>query len=86
MPIEQQSFVDILKAEISACEATLEKNPTWIKLQAARRTLAAYEGPPEKKPRAKARPSCANCGRAFTAHLKGGFCDKTKTRAYEAVS
>jgi hypothetical protein len=73
---EQSSFVDILKAEIAQHEAALERNPTWIKLQAARRTLAAYEGPEPKKHRAAAQPKCARCGRHASAHING-FCPRS---------
>ncbi len=71
---EQRSFVDILKAEIAQHEAALARNPTWIKLQAARRTLAAYEGPEPKKQRATAQPKCARCGKHYSAHRDGLYC------------
>jgi hypothetical protein len=66
---EQSSFVDILRAEIAQHEAALERNPTWIKLQAARRTLAAYEGPEPKKQRASPQPKCGNCRDYYSSHL-----------------
>ena len=66
---EQREFVVILRDEIAQHEAALERNPTWIKLQAARRTLAAYEGPEPKKQRASPQPKCGKCHKHASAHL-----------------
>ena len=65
---EQISFPDLLRAEIAKHEEALERNPTWIKLQAARRTLAAYEGPEPKKHRAAAQAKCGLCRKPYSAH------------------
>jgi hypothetical protein len=76
---EQREFVDILRDEIAQHEAALERNPTWIKLQAARRTLAAYEGPEPRERRAAPQPKCGLCRKPYSAHRDGNGADASGT-------
>jgi hypothetical protein len=76
---EQISFPDLLRAEIAKHEEALERNPTWIKLQAARRTLAAYEGPEPRERRAAPQPKCGLCRKPYSAHRDGNGADASGT-------
>jgi hypothetical protein len=73
---EQTNFPDLLRDEITQLEDVLSRNPTWIKLQAARRTLAAYEGPEPKKHRAAAQPKCGKCHKPYSAHRVDMFANR----------
>ena len=85
-------FIELLKAEIARLEDILSRNRTSIELQAARRTLAAYEGK-QAGGRAAKRTSC-KCGAAFSTHpmkiiagVEKRFCPRTDfTREYEAAT